>query len=294
MNVQAQFDLPAEPIKLRRPVMRYHGGKFRLAPRLIAHFPAHERYVEPYGGGAGVLLRKPRDGVKAEIYNDLDDEVVNVFQVLRDPALAARFKEQCELTPFARKEFLLAYEPMPAGDPVERARRTVARSFMAYGTTHRRTSRTGFRASQIQRNSSSAADWSTWPAQIHAYVERLRGVVIECRPAIECIAQQDSPETLFYCDPPYPRSTRTSLRGHGRKDGAYAFEMTDDDHRELALALRTIQGKAIVSGYACELYDDELYHGWKRVKLPTVADKAKPRTEVLWISPNARARRSAK
>lgn len=237
-----------------------------------------------------MLLRKSREGIKGEIYNDLDDEVVNVFRMLRDPATAALLRLQCELTPFARKEFNLSYQEI-ADDPIERARRTIARSFMAYGTTHRRASRTGFRASQIQRNTTSAHDWASWPAQIEAYVARLRGVVIECRPALECIAQQDSPETLFYCDPPYPRSTRTSLRGHGRKDGTYAFELTDDDHRALAAALHGISGMAIVSGYACELYDKELYRDWKRVKLPTVADGAKKRTEVLWISPRARERR---
>lgn len=270
----------------RRPVMRYHGGKWRIAPRLIAHFPEHRRYVEPYGGGAGVLLRKSREGIAAEVYNDLDREVVNVFRCLRDPDLADRLKVACELTPFARQEFNLSYEP--SDDPIEQARRTIARSFMAFGTTHRRASRTGFRAAQVQRNTTSAHDWRTWPEQIVAYVERLRGVTIECRPAIECIRQQDSEETLFYCDPPYPRSTRTSLRGHGRKDGAYAHEMTDDDHRALALELRGISGMAIVSGYACDLYDHELYTDWKRVELDTVADGAKRRTEVLWISPNCR------
>lgn len=270
-----------------RPIMRYHGAKWRIAPRLIAHFPPHRRYVEPYGGGAGVLLRKSREGVAGEIYNDRDGEVVNVFRVLRDPQTAARLKELCELTPFSRVEFDLSYEP--SDDPVEQARRTIARSFMAYGTTHRRASRTGFRASQIQRNSTSAGDWRTWPEQITTYVERLRGVVIECRPAVECIRQQDSVDTFFYCDPPYPRHTRTSLDGHGRNDGAYAFEMTDDDHRELAATLHGISGMAAISGYACDLYDRELYPDWRRLELQTIADGAKPRTEVLWLNPAATA-----
>lgn len=270
---------------LRRPVMRYHGGKWRLAPRLLAYFPPHDRYVEPFGGGAGVLLRKSRVGVKAEIYNDLDSQVVNVFRVLRDPVAAARLRELVELTPFSRVEFNLSYED--TDDPIEQARRTIGRSFMGFGTTHRRASRTGFRAAQIQRNTTSAGDWRTWPAQIVEYVDRLRGVVIECRPAIECIRQQDSATTLFYCDPPYPRSTRTSLRGHGRKDGAYAHEMTDDDHRALARELRGISGMAVISGYACDLYDDELYPDWKRVTLKSMADGAKRRTEVLWLSPAA-------
>ena len=63
--------------------LRYHGGKYRLAPWIIDFFPAHECYVEPFGGAAGVLLQKPRS--YAEVYNDLDGQVVNFFRVIRDP-----------------------------------------------------------------------------------------------------------------------------------------------------------------------------------------------------------------
>lgn len=205
-----------------------------------------------------------------------------MFAVLRDPAGNARLRELIELTPFARAEFTLSY--LPSDDPVEQARRTIGRSFMAFGTTHRRASRTGFRAAQIQRNTTGAWDWRTFPDHLAAFCDRLRGVVIECRPALACIAQQDNVETLFYLDPPYPRSTRSSLDGHGRRDGAYAHEMTDDDHRALAAALRGIAGMAVISGYACDLYDRELYPDWHRVEIAAMADGAKRRTEVLWFN----------
>lgn len=243
------------------------------------------------GGGAGVLLRKPR--AVAEVYNDLDGEVVNVFRMLRDPASAARLRQVCELTPFAREEFNLSYEI--SADPVEQARRTLGRTFMAFGTTSRRaSSRTGFRSACMQRNTTSAEDWRTWPANIDVFCERLRGIVIENRPALDVIRQHDKPDTLFFCDPPYPRSTRSSLCGHGRKDGAYAHEMTDDDHRALALELRAIAGMAVVCGYACDLYDVELYPDWHRVSLAAVACGGRPRTEVLWMNAAcAAARRPA-
>jgi DNA adenine methylase len=77
--------------------MRYHGGKWRLAPWIMAHFPPHAMYVEPFGCGAAVLLRKPPS--RQEIYNDLDGEVVNVFRVLRDPAQAERLARLLALTP---------------------------------------------------------------------------------------------------------------------------------------------------------------------------------------------------
>ena len=71
----------------RRAALRWHGGKWILAPWIIAHFPPHRVYTEAFGGGASVLLRKGR--AKSEVYNDLDSEVVNLFRVLQDRASAA-------------------------------------------------------------------------------------------------------------------------------------------------------------------------------------------------------------
>src|SRR5580658_8708284 len=106
------------PLPITRPVLRYHGGKFRLAPRLLALFPEHRVYTEVYGGGASVLMLKPR--CYSEIYNDLDGEVVNVFRVLQNRRKAKRLEALLRLTPFAREEFLLSYKRARAD--VERAR----------------------------------------------------------------------------------------------------------------------------------------------------------------------------
>lgn len=112
-------------------------------------------------------------------------------------------------------------------------------------------------------------------------VERLRGVIIENRPALDIIEQYDTPETLHYIDPPYPHETRNE-RWAGN---AYRHEMSDDDHRELASVLREVKGMVVISGYACGLYDIELYHDWERVDKETFADGAKKRIESLWLSP---------
>lgn len=265
-------------------MLRYHGGKWKIAPWIIKHFPPHRIYVEPYGGAAGVLLRKGRSYL--EVYNDLDEAVVNVFRVLRDPDQAQELERLLRLTPFAREEFELSAEL--AEDPVEWARRTVARAFMGFGTTGGYKDNTGFRAQCYRTHKSGAADWRGYPDELRYFSARLQGVVIENRPALEVIAHQDTPGTLFYVDPPYPQGTRND---HG---GKYRYEMSDEEHAELAQVLHGIGGMALVSGYACELYG-ELYGDWACVTRETVASGNRggtARVEHLWISPTAeRARR---
>ena len=264
-----------------RPVLRYHGGKWMLAPWIIGHFPAHTVYVEPYGGGASVLLRKAR--AKMEVYNELDGQVANVFRVLRDPVMCARLTELIVLTPFSRTEFDLSYEL--SDDPVEQARRTIARGFMGMST--RGTSgghRTGFRYSDTA-GSTAEKVWMRYPDRIAAVASRLTGVVIENRPALEVIAKMDAkadaPEVLYYGDPPYVHDTRQP-GSHWQR--AYKFEMTDDDHRELAAVLHSVKGMVVVSGYPSELYD-EIYGDWERVTKTAHIEGAQTRTECLWLSP---------
>jgi DNA adenine methylase len=274
-----------------RPAFRYHGGKWTLAPWLLQHFPAHDYYVEPFGGAGSVLLRK-EPARRVDVYNDIEESVVNLFRVLRDPEQAKRLRELCEATPFARVEFEAAREYAP--DPVERARRLLVRTYMGFGATASVRNKTGFRSRDNCNGAHAARSWPTWPEHISEFTERLKGVVIECRPAADVIAAHDTPSTLFYCDPPYVLSTRTPrfgrkvVRRHGRnRDGDYSHEMTDDDHRALAEQLHGVQGMVLVSGYACQLYDEELYPDWIRRKRPHVANGGSRRTEVLWLNPAA-------
>lgn len=88
-----------------RPLLRYHGGKWKLAPWIISHMAEHKTYVEPFGGGGSVLIRKPR--AYAEVYNDLDGDVVNLFRVARDRG--EELRQALALTPFARGEFDISY-----------------------------------------------------------------------------------------------------------------------------------------------------------------------------------------
>ncbi len=261
-----------------RPVLRYHGGKWRLAPWIIGFFPAHRVYVEPFGGAGSVLMRKARS--YAEVYNDQWSTVVNVFRVLREPTTAARLAEALALTPYAREEFLAAYPD--TDDPVENARRTILRSLAGFGSAATNGDYvTGFRANSNRSGTTPAHDWAHYPPHVRTFTERLAGVCIENRSALEVILQHDGPRTLFYVDPPYPHHTRNMARG----DAAYAHEMTDEEHRSLAGVLRSVEGMVVLSGYACDLYDVELYADWTRHQRQALADGARDRTEVLWLNP---------
>jgi DNA adenine methylase len=269
--------------RVRRPVLRYHGGKWVIAPWIVANLPPHRKYVELYGGAGSVLLRKPRS--YAEIYNDIDGMLVNVFRVLRDPDKAERLRRELELTPFAREEFDAAFNDPDPTDDVERARRTIVLSYMGFGTDSiTRGYRTGFRGKSNRSGTTPAHDWRNYPLHVASWIERLRGVVIEHRDAFEVMDYADDTDTLFYVDPPYVHSSRTSSRGkHG-----YRFEMSDDDHVTLAARLHSVRGQVVISGYWTELYAD-LYSGWTVRRHKAMADGAHEREEILWISPGSSA-----
>lgn len=259
---------------ITRPVLRYHGGKWRLADWIVGHLPPHHCYVEPFGGAASVLLVKPRSQV--EVYNDLDDSVVGLFRVLRDPVTAEQLRRAVELTPYSRAEFIAAWEP--STDPVEEARRLIVRTAQAIGAK-RRQSRNGWRAGPTHHTPTTM--WRGWPSSIPAYVERLREVLIEQRPASEVIATFDTPATLFYVDPPYV--LRTRAWDHRR---IYSHELVDDEHAALLQQLRGARGMVLLSGYRCPMYDD-LLGDWLRVDINARAQANRPRVESLWISPAA-------
>lgn len=272
-----------------RPLLRWLGGKFRLAPWVISHFPAHRIYVEPFGGAASVLLQKNR--AYNEIYNDLDGELVNLFTVLRGNR-SGELLEALRLTPYARAEYVAAFRP--AEDPVERARRTVVRSHLAHGTGGARMDRpTGFRTDGVTGTTNVAGEWADLPEALKAVIERMRGVNIEQRPAIDLIKHYGGPETLFYLDPPYLPATRSAKsRKPGEKYHTYAFEMTEGDHAELLAVCRESAAMIVLSGYPDPTYDS-LLQGWRRSDVAARAHRNSPRTECLWINPAAQERLGA-
>jgi DNA adenine methylase len=268
-----------------RPVLRWHGGKWLLAPWIIQHFGPHRVYVEPFGGAWSVGFRKPR--AEAEVWNDLDCELVNLFRVMRDEVGARRLVAHLRLTPFAREEFTAAYEPTP--DPVERARRLIVRSFMGHGTDGASGQyRTGFRANSNRSGSTPAVDWCNLPDSLELAIKRARGVVLESRPAEAVMAAHDGAETLHYVDPPYLPETRRPSNRRADIGGVYRHELDEGGHRHLLEFLRTLEGSVVLSGYPSRLYDAML-PDWRRIDRAALADGALKRTEVLWLNPRAAA-----
>lgn len=266
---------------LKSPIAWY-GGKAYYAEWLIERFPEHRVYVEPFGGAANVLLRKPKS--KVEVYNDVDDRVVNLLRVVRDPEQFERLRTLLDLTPYARGEFADLLELPPSDDPVEKARRFFAICRQARG---------GMGMSKLSKNCwaysrrtrrDMAEPVSKYLSAIDGLEDvaaRLRTVMIESRPAIELIPRYDGEDSFFYLDPPYMPETR-----HGNKAATYAHEMTVDDHAALLDALLQIKGKAMLSGYAAPLYDEKL-KTWRREELKTkahMANSGEERTEVIWFN----------
>lgn len=257
-----------------RPPLRYHGGKWRAAPFILSHLPEHHSYVEPYGGGASLLLRKEPSAV--EVYNDLGGSVVRFFRVLREQPV--ELIRAIHLTPYARAEFVLAREP--SDDDLEAARRFYVLSWQGRGGPTAKWN-TGWRFQRtIDNRQYNCASWDD-TEHLWAVAGRLKAVQIECDTALAVIARYDRPGTLFVCDPPYVASTRSKWQS-----AAYEHEMRDSDHAALAQALHGIAGMAVVCGYPSPLYA-EIYRDWEHVDYQSLTDVATARTERLWLSPAA-------
>lgn len=269
---------PLSPTRdVPRSVLRYFGGKWAIAPWIIGHMPAHRVYVEPFGGAASVLLRKPRS--KIEVYNEKDDEIVAIFRVLQNPAQSRELFRKLRRTPYSRREFERSFEP--STEPIERARRAIVRCYMSFhhGALFNPRKTTFADARHNRGGSSKAAEWMNYPRTLASVCRRLRGVIIENSDALRVIQVQDSPDTLFFIDPPYVASTRNM-------GSRYRHEMSDEQHIALLCQLRSIRGRAMVCNYANPIYDDAL-KDWKRVERQHYAGGSGPqmRTEILWISP---------
>lgn len=272
--------IETEPLK---PVFGYPGGKSKSVDKILPHLPASGTYVEAFGGSAALLLAKPTS--KLEVYNDRYAGVVDFYRCMRDEKLSNRLAEWLELTVHAEEEWLLCRDTWKdQTDPVERAARwyyMTCYSFAAIGRNFGRTLRPPQGLSGKIRNSVTR-----FPA-IH---QRFKRVQIENQDAIGLLKMYDSPDTVFYLDPPY-------IDSHV---GAYKHEMTHSQHRDLLDVIFDLEGYVAVSGYANPIYDNQDWNdrvSWEvgvsldgrsskgrgKEYLQGADNKAASATEVLWI-----------
>ena len=256
----------------------WYGGKYNHLNWLLPLLPDTEHYCEPFGGSAAVLINRPPSPV--ETYNDLDGEVVNFFKVLRDQK--DELIQAIGLTPFSREEFKKAISSNGGMvSDLERARRFFIRARQTRTGMAQVSSEGRWAHCLLCSRSGMGAAVSRWLGSVEGLSEiaqRLLRVQIENAPAIEVIKRYDSGQTLFYCDPPYPHETRGD-------SNMYAYEMSDEEHAELAKVLRNVKGKVALSSYDCKLMD-ELYAGWNKIEAPSKLAHSvkKPRREILWTN----------
>jgi len=266
-----------EPYERVHPPFSWFGSKSRHLKFLTPLLPADiKSYVEPFGGSASVLLS--RHPVPIETYNDLNGELVNFFKVLRNNF--DEFERAVNLTPYSRQEFMESISIPADSSSVERARLFFLRASTAYAGRSSKnhcyfcTSRSELRRGIPDRISRYLSAIENLP-EVSA---RITTVQIEHMDALELIRKYDTPETLFYCDPPYLIDVRKSSKD-------YDVEIDNEYHRKLANVLNDIQGFAAVSGYSSKLYD-VLYSGWDRHVAPVnrVCENHAERQEILWTN----------
>ncbi len=255
----------------------WYGGKFSHLDWLLPLLPPTTHFCDVFGGSGAVLINRPPSPV--ETYNDLDSELVNFFQVLRNNREA--LIEQIGLTPFSREELALASTREPGLSDLERARRFFVCARQVRTGLAQRASAGRWAHCLLTSRAGMAGAVSRWLGSVDDLAEiaqRLLRVQIENAPALEVIARYDSPDTFFYCDPPYPHDSRGDSQ-------AYLHEMTDDQHRRLSEVLHRVQGKVVLSSYHCELMN-ELYSDWQHVEAPEkMCHSSKgARTEVVWFN----------
>ena len=251
-------------------IIKYPGSKWRIANWIISFFPDHHSYLEPFFGSGAVFFNKPRSHI--ETVNDLDGDVVNFFEWLKkDPERLAR---EIYYTPYARQVYEEGFDRIPKNS-LYKAVNFCIRLEMGHGY---RTNggKVGWKNDVQGRERAYAAKyWTELPDRILQAAERLRGVQIECLPAIDLIQRFNYPNVLIYADPPYMLETR-----HGRQ---YRKEMEDKDHGELLEALKAHKGPAIISGYDSKLYRDML-KDWNREEIGNRTQVGSEKREILWLN----------
>lgn len=223
-----------------KPPFGYPGGKSKSVEKILPHLPHSECYVEVFGGSAAVMLSKRP--TKLDVYNDRYAGVVAFYQCMRCPAKMAKLMDWLQNTVHAREEWLICRETWEnCDDPVERAARWYYMTAYSFGAQGRH-----FGSDARAPNSVSGkifGNMDRFPA-IHS---RFKRVLVENQDCIDCITKFDTPDTVFYLDPPYIATS----------GGMYKHEMSHEAHRRLIDKIFDSEGTFVVSGYSNPVYENQ-------------------------------------
>lgn len=251
-------------IKSKSPLI-WFGGKSIVADKIINHFPEHLNYIEVFGGAAHVISAKMP--AKNEVYNDIDQNLVNFLMIARE--YKEKLKEDLLSLPYSRYLYeKWKKEDMSHLSDYDRAVRFfyMNRSAIVAGNSESAKG-TGWRHS-IKSGANPARSYQGAVQRMDEFVERMRGVMIENLDFREVIDKYDSPNSLFYLDPPYL----------GREK-MYAGCFSMRDHINLSEKLNKVKGKVILSYYDDPLLGD-LYKGWRRETFETYKQVTSQKTVV--------------
>jgi DNA adenine methylase len=229
-----------------RPLFSYYGGKQRLASRIVEWLPRHTVYVEPFCGGSAVFFAKGTPAVTnthhyREVLNDHDQRIMTVYRVCQDGLTREALLERLMYTPYSRaalQESRAIQQAWDGYDPVSQAWSVLVDLQQSFANTLGR----GWQTAVYGRNSPKT--WHRWRDDLAAIMARLQEVYLECDDAIHVIQRWDSPQTLFYCDPPYVGADQEFYKGY-----------TINHLKRLIAALDACQGSFVLSGYAACLPD---------------------------------------
>lgn len=260
-----------------KPAFGYYGAKVRIASQIIDSLPPHNAWVEAFCGSAALTLAKIPAPI--EVINDLDDQIINLFEQLRNNS--SELIRVISLTPYARKEYLLSKEKIEELSPLERARRFLVSTMMTVNGAVGE-SQAGFSYSQSYSRDNKEARVNRWynlPERLELVVERLKSVRIESKDARELLEMySNKPATLFYMDPPYLME-----RSH-----KYKYDTDEEFHIELLELSNQAKCMMLISCYDNDLYNEMLSskNGWTKTIIHTntadTSGKKYQRQEILW------------
>lgn len=267
-------------------LVHYVGAKTRNIQKYERFFPGIEHnvvcFVDLFGGSASVTLNKNRT-YKVEVINDINDDVVNLYAVVQ-----SRFDEFYRIVSsllysrtifeYMKAELSKEFRFNPFEPDIRRAVAFFYSLNVSFGGTAN--------AFGYSKTENQAQRYARILQKLPIVFEKLRHVQVEHLPFEKVIEKYDSPNTFFFCDPPY-------LKADYYKSIYSSDKFTLEDHKRLIDMLNNIKGLYMVCGYDNELYNTELkykrkfayewFKNLKKVKQGT--GETRPRSlEVIWMN----------